>query len=359
MVQLSVGDNYTLPVATAIDDVDGNISNNININNSEIASFYDAATEKYIFTTSGLYYVIYSVSDAAGNEATLTLQIEVSDLPTYTGYYASINGKTGAALISALYTLLNDMGGKPVTTTYGQARYYLGESDVWTGFNTNYLYLIYTDTLRTPAADGFQVDGYALPTWDANNDGCNSTWNREHVWAKSLFGTGNYNPSDTTVGIDADLHNLRACDTNVNSTRGNNKFINTLTQSGGFGNYNSMWYPGDDHRGDVARILFYMDIRWGNDTNLSLIGDLPTLKQWHETDPVDEFEIHRNQVIYEKQGNRNPFIDHPELIDLIWEQMLEQAGVQANATATFIHTIDTYIVLRTAYVPINNRYTIQ
>ena len=57
-----------------------------------------------------------------------------------------------------------------------------------------------------------------------------------------------------------------------------------------------------------------MDIRWGSLTNLSNIGDLATLLQWHELDPVDDFEINRNNLIYGFQNNRNPFIDHPELV---------------------------------------------
>lgn len=292
--------------------------------------------------------------DAANNTATLTLTIEVVGTQTYTGYYASINNKTGAELVNALYTLLNNMGGKPETTTYGEARDILCESDVWTGFNTNYIYLIYSDTLRGSVNDGYPVEGYALPIWE----GTTSTWNREHVWAKSLLGDGNYDPNNSTRGIDADLHNLRAADTTVNSTRSNNKFINTITQAGGFGNYGGMWYPGDNHRGDVARIIFYMDIRWGNLTKIASIGDLQTFKQWHEADPVDDFEIHRNQVIYEKQGNRNPFIDHPELIDLIFDYIMTQQASQAAATATFNYTINTYNTLKSIYTPTQTRYTI-
>ncbi len=138
------------------------------------------------------------------------------------------------------------------------------------------------------------------------------------MWAKSLLGEGGYDPGNSTKGIDADLHNLRAADTTVNSTRGNNKFINQVYNANGFGNYSSHWYPGDHHRGDVARILFYMDIRWGDLTDLTKIGYLSTLIQWHISDPVDDFEIHRNNVIFGYQHNRNPFIDHPELVHAIY-----------------------------------------
>ncbi|MBG0762425.1 endonuclease [Acholeplasma laidlawii] len=255
----------------------------------------------------------FTAADESGNIATKVITIIVSDgVDGYTGYYESINGLSGQALEDELYTVLNNTG-QYTTTTYGAARYHLEQTDAWIGRNTDYLYLIYTDTLKGSVSSGYPDEGYALATWDYG-----ATWNREHVWAKSLFGTGSYDPGNSTRGIDADLHNLRAADTTVNSTRSNNLFINQVYNAGGFGNYNSKWYPGDHHRGDVARILFYMDIRWGSLTNLSKIGDLATLLQWHELDPVDDFEINRNNLIYGFQNNRNPFIDHPELVDKIW-----------------------------------------
>ena len=99
----------------------------------------------------------------------------------YTGYYASLSGLTGNSLLNAMYKLLNDTG-QYETTTYGDARYYLEEADVWVGYNTNYLYLIYTDTLKGSVKDGYPDEGYALPVWDGA-----ATWNREHVWAKSTL----------------------------------------------------------------------------------------------------------------------------------------------------------------------------
>ncbi|PII02706.1 hypothetical protein B9P95_003180 [Acholeplasma laidlawii] len=311
-VRLSVGDSWTLPTATAVDNVEGEISF-IDVDTTLINQFYNSSTSQYIFTTTGTYEVEFTAADESGNIATKVIIIIVSDgVDSYTGYYESINGLSGQALVDELYTVLNNTG-QYTTTTYGAARYHLEQTDAWIGFNTNYLYLIYTDTLKGSVSSGYPDEGYALAKWDEG-----ATWNREHVWAKSLFGTGNYEPGASTRGIDADLHNLRAADTTVNSTRSNNLFINQVYNAGGFGNYNSKWYPGDHHRGDVARILFYMDIRWGGLTNLSNIGDLATLLQWHELDPVDDFEINRNNLIYGFQNNRNPFIDHPELVDKIW-----------------------------------------
>ncbi len=301
----------------------------------------EANTSSINLTKTGVYVVsIYLSFDTSINTSyTITVKYPPTN---FTGYYESLDGLTGQALVDALVILLNDTGPYE-TTTYGEARYILKESDVWVGYNTDYINVIYTDTLRGSSSSGFPFDGYALPIWDVNNDGTNSTWNREHVWAKSLFGTGDYNPGVSTRGIASDMHNLRAADTNVNSTRGNNKFINQVSVSGGFGNYNQMWYPGDTHRGDVARILFYMDIRWGNDTILSKIGDLDTLIAWHEIDPVDEFEIHRNEVIYTYQNNRNPFIDHPELVDLIYNPNYTSFEMPLSIIQTMLSSFSMHI----------------
>lgn len=302
------------------------ISNNLNLLKSDKllfgATIEWVSSNPHVLTNEGILYrqdddtqVTLTYSIKYNNEVieTNTYQLIIkSKTPLFEGYYESLTGLEGQSIVNELYSILNDTG-QYVTTTYGDARYLLEEADAWVNYNTNYVYLIYTDTLKGSVNSGYPDEGPALAKWDGGD-----TWNREHVWAKSLFGAGGYEPNNTTRGIDADLHNLRAADTNVNSTRSNNLFINQVYNAQGFGNYGSMWYPGDDHRGDVARILFYMDIRWGDLTDLNKIGDLSTLLQWHELDPVDAFEINRNNIIYTHQNNRNPFIDHPELATMIY-----------------------------------------
>ena len=312
MAILSLGDALTLPVASATDNVDGVLTDSIIYDDSSIALYYDAISESYIITEPGIYYIYFSVTDSSNNETLFVIKISVTETGevVYEGYYASIDGLSGNDLINELYNLLSSTDKK--TNTYGDARYILEESDVWVNYNTNYSYLIYTDTLKGSVSQGYPDEGPANAIWDGG-----VSWNREHVWAKSLLGNG-YDATNSTKGIAADMHNLRAADTNVNSTRNNNKFTSEVYISGGFGNYGGEWYPGDNHRGDVARILFYMDIRWGSETDLSKIGYLNTLITWHEVDPVDEFEINRNNVIYNSQGNRNPFIDHPELVNEVF-----------------------------------------
>jgi endonuclease I len=94
------------------------------------------------------------------------------------------------------------------------------------------------------------------------------------------------------------------------------------------------FYPGDTHKGDVARIILYMVVMYDflkitNNTTLlsgyiaysadfAVMGDASFLLQWHQDDPVDDFEKHRNDVIYTYQNNRNPFIDHPEWFENIY-----------------------------------------
>lgn len=163
------------------------------------------------------------------------------------------------------------------------------------------------------------------------------SWNREHIWAKSH---GFANETDTPY---TDLHHIRPADRSTNSARNTRSFDNCLKQyfdNGGTVQtecYTSetewKWEPPDDEKGDIARMIFYMDVRYeGQDMDLEIVdylpekgtkekmmGKLSTLKEWHKQDPVDNWERRRNQIIYEKyQGNRNPFIDHPEWVAKIW-----------------------------------------
>lgn len=147
------------------------------------------------------------------------------------------------------------------------------------------------------------------------------TWNREHVYAKSK-GTPNLGES----GPGADGHHLRPADINLNSTRGSLLFDDGSgatayrTNRGG-------WYPGDEWKGDVARILMYMYVRYKNQClplNITMnpatySSDFPDiLLKWNVEDPVSNFERNRNNVVFGIQHNRNPFIDNPYLATVIW-----------------------------------------
>ncbi|UAB85414.1 endonuclease [Zunongwangia sp. SCSIO 43204] len=145
--------------------------------------------------------------------------------------------------------------------------------------------------------------------WEEYTSGSNSyspqTFNTEHIY-----------PQSRLVSEDAvtDLHHLRTIDDGINSDRSNYSFTDGSGDYGLVGN--NSWYPGDDWKGDVARMVFYLNIRYGE--NISTVGDLDLFLQWNREDPVSAFEIQRNNVIEGAQGVRNPFIDNPYLATLIW-----------------------------------------
>ncbi|MEU0652685.1 endonuclease [Streptomyces albogriseolus] len=224
-------------------------------------------------------------------------------------YYDAAAGKTGTALKSALHTIISD-----------QTK--LSYSAVWNALkvtdqdpnNSNNVILLYSGISRSKSLNGGDV----------------GDWNREHVWAKSHGDFG------TSTGPGTDLHHLRPEDVQVNSIRSNKDFDNggsSFTNSGGSLTDSNSFEPRDAVKGDVARMILYMAVRYEgtdgwpdlepndsvtNGTN-PYHGRLSVLKQWHQEDPPSAFEKHRNDVIYDSyQHNRNPFIDHPEWVESIW-----------------------------------------
>ncbi|MDD3477301.1 MAG: endonuclease [Candidatus Izemoplasmatales bacterium] len=207
-------------------------------------------------------------------------------------YYLSAQGMTGTVLFDELHDIINT-GFAGVD--YGTARTALAVTDRDPA-NTSKLILVYLGT---------SVSG----TWD---DGI--TWNREHVFPQSLLGEAAEN---STVNMASDLQNLKPSDPVVNSSRGN-KIFNDYTDADCF-------EPRDEVKGDIARILLYMMTMYSvleviDDTTPGVhqMGYLSVLLAWNDLDPVDDFERHRNDVIQSYQHNRNPYIDYPEFVDLIW-----------------------------------------
>lgn len=164
-------------------------------------------------------------------------------------------------------------------------------------------------------------------------------WSREHVWAKSRGDFG------TDPGPGTDVHHLRPCDVGVNSTRNNRNFDDCVVCEdvidNGFNTGSkkdaSLWtfQPPEGVKGDVARMILYMAIRYegtNGELDLELTSTLldksskspeqarlSTLLEWNRLDPVSDWERNRNEVIYaDFQGNRNPLIDHPELAEYLW-----------------------------------------
>ncbi|USY55465.1 endonuclease [Bacillus sp. 1780r2a1] len=225
-------------------------------------------------------------------------------------YYSSAEGKTGTALKSALHNIIDDH----TEISYSAVWDALRKTDEDPN-NSNNVILLYTGRSQGKFTNGTGI-----------ND-----WNREHVWAKSHGDFG------TTMGAGTDIHHLRPTDVTVNSTRNNLDFDNGGKEhTEALGNYydSDSWEPRDAVKGDVARMLFYMAVRYEGDisdepdlelNNLVNNGSAPyhgklsVLLQWHQQDPVDASERRRNEIIYsDYQHNRNPFIDHPEWVSAIW-----------------------------------------
>lgn len=229
---------------------------------------------------------------------TATFLVEVievtTDLVISMEYYLSAQNLTGQALLDELHDIINT-GFNGVD--YGDARYMLDDTDRDPN-NASKVILLYLGT---------SVNG----AWDGG-----VTWNREHVWPQSLLGESAEN---STVNMASDLHNLKPADPNTNSSRGNKYFSNTTTAD--------TYAPRDEVKGDIARILLYMVVMYDVLELVDVYPDvhemalLSVLLQWHDLDPVDDFERNRNNVIYSYQYNRNPFIDYPEFVDLIWNHL--------------------------------------
>ncbi|MGZ3770867.1 MAG: endonuclease I family protein [Bdellovibrio sp.] len=172
---------------------------------------------------------------------------------------------------------------------------------------------VYCDKDRS--SDDFQ--GQA-PAPDTVPD--NTVINVEHTWPQSRF-TGKF----ATETQKSDLHHLFPTDSKINAIRGNNYFgeVSTDTQKLscscsrfgiGTAGRQQVFEPPANHKGNVARALFYFALRYDMNINKD---EEAVLRKWNKEDPVDDEEFKRNNEIYKVQGNRNPFVDYPELVDSI------------------------------------------
>ena len=241
-------------------------------------------------------------------------------------YYDDVNlNLTGISLKEALAT-------KIITTHTNNLSYTPG---IWNAVMVTDMNPI--DNSEVLLIYGFENGSDSNSTNDRErniNDNCTSNscvglWNREHVYPTSLA-TPDLDQDGTNGPPYADAHNLRPCDSQRNSSRGNKKFI---AGSGNSGPTGTGWYPGDEWKGDVARIITYMYLRYDERTLPSNVGfgsnsDTPDdmidlFLQWNADDPVSTIEkqrnpYHENTSNSDAQGNRNPFIDNPRLATRIW-----------------------------------------
>ncbi|WP_396192059.1 endonuclease [Flavobacterium sp.] len=232
------------------------------------------------------------------------------------GYYSSLEGLSGTALKQALQNIIANPS-VVHAHNYGDIENILKVADQ-NPANSNQVWLMYVEQPRSK-----------LDFQDSNSNV--GKWNREHIFPQSRGGFQDgtlsfadginiwlpTNADDILAGH-ADAHHIRAEDGPENSLRSNRDYGSDY--NGPSGNLSS-W------KGDVARSLFYMAVRYnalslvnGNpaDTTVGQIGDLASLLQWNTSDPRDDFEMNRNNYIYTWQVNRNPFIDYPNLADYIF-----------------------------------------
>lgn len=260
------------------------------------------------------------------------------------GYYSSAAGLTGSALKSALHDLIDGHKVIPYTST---------ATDVWDALQ------VLDEDPGNPANVILVYNGVSIAKTDTNgngNTGTSASWEREHCWPKS-YGVLDTGP-DTS-----DLFNLRACRRSVNASRNNRIFqladVNHPTDPAiappncpeclyDFNeDQGGLWTPRPSERGDLARAMFYMAVRYdGSDSGtIDLeLGDVPdsangvfgvlaTLIEWSQDDPVSEEERLRNHRIYSRfQSNRNPFIDHPEMVEMVFGSVPELPALTLTVT---------------------------
>jgi len=322
-----VGETVIVPTCTATDDIDSNPE--------------CGYTGTFDNTQVGTYTITFVATDETGNQSTLNKTYTITETPieepldpgTPTGYYNSAENQTGFTLLSSLKTIIS---GHTITS-------YTNTSDKLINIDAdlNDPTKVYTIYSGTPVNGG----------WDGG-----TTWNKEHVWPQSSY--------DEASPMVSDMHQLRASVPSVNSLRNNNYFGTTSSTSGLYHYESFTFYPGDEHIGDVARILLYMATRY-YDEGLRLtkdnsgttvrdakeLGDIDNLLAWHIADPVDAFEIQRNNRIYSEQNNRNPYIDRPDFFESVYQYLLGLAEQQALQVAFYEKAVTDYQTLSVTYVP--------
>ena len=215
---------------------------------------------------------------------------------------AALAGSTDTdATDSALYAELKElMTEGMVNTSYGEARYLFPFTDCQNS----------DTTMISSFYDGVEYSN----VWDAGK-----TYNREHVWPKSKL--TNTSPSASTRADSSDLMMLRPVTANLNSSRGNKAYGEGEKY---FKPNVSVGTTGYDIRGDVARTILYGYVFWDNTDNMwgenGAIESVEILLAWMEADPVDTWEMGRNDSVESINGCRNVFVDYPELAFELFEE---------------------------------------
>lgn len=233
------------------------------------------------------------------------------------GYYDVIDGLAGDALVQGIQDIIANPD-VVRSHTYADIIDILKEADQ-SPLNSNQVWLVYSEEQRSKL--DFQSSGSSSV----------GLWNREHTYPRSRGSFDDIEEDDIADGIDvfvtttadslrqanSDAHGLRPADGPENSSRGNQDYGE---YTGPTGNQGSFY-------GDVARNILFLTIRYNglevvagdpDNSTVGVLGDLDLLLEWHRNDPPDDYEMNRNNVIYNWQVNRNPFIDMPDLVEFIW-----------------------------------------
>ena len=286
------------------------------------------------FATGESEILVYSQEANSGVRHQVCTTLEGTTVDTYyTGDYTfdTLSGLSGDALLQSLRTLMTTT--HTYQTNYDECRDLAVKTDCENGDGVT-INLLYSS--------------YVSNRGEFIND-TKKGWNREHVWPKSL---GGFN----TSGAGADLHHIRPTDSSLNGTRGNDfygyatgnikEMYGTVVTNGAHGGKKGGGYmePLDNVKGDVARLCLYVWVRYGGELNkcssiTNVFQSVDVLLEWHEMDPVDTWEMGRNEVVYGIQGNRNVFIDYPELAWLVFDQQVPQdITTPSGSTCTHQHT---------------------
>lgn len=280
--------NKNKPVEDTIID---NNNNNNNVQNEDDIILEDSDNVNIIKNSDKLKLYKFAKSIELENDTT-----------SYTGYYKKLNNVSDENFLKTLTKIINDGA---VLQKYAPAADLFKTSDTVVVDNQRYYYGMYDNKL------------YEFP-WNGK------IYNREHVWPNSRLGQVRVEMQERSIA--SDYHNLRFIEKNLNSRRNNYLFEEPKTS-----NRNAdlvtdkSFFPGDKQKGDTVRILLYMAIKYPelkltiNPIGTSYkksgmqMGDVTHFLKWHEEDKVDNFEINRNNEIFKRQKNRNPFIDNPQL----------------------------------------------
>ena len=218
------------------------------------------------------------------------------------------NNVKGTALYNALQTTM--------ASPHTFFTYYEGNKNVRD-------YYKYTDCVQndTSMVALLYKGGLVSSTWDSGE-----TWNQEHMWPKSKLG------SDKEIG---DIMQLRPANPSENSSRGNTAY----GESSGYYDPNKR---GQNVRGDCARLALYMYVRWGSSSmwgSGGVIESMDVLLKWMEEDPVDTWEMGRNDAVQSVTGTRNVFVDYPEYAWLLFgkdipDDMVTPSGMAEGGVVT-------------------------